>query len=356
MRLLITGICGFVGSTLAKALREYSSAYEIFGIDNLSRSGSWLNKASLQAMDIRVFHGDIRIASDLESLPKADWVIDSAANPSVLAGVDGKTSSLQLVQNNLQGTINILEYCKHHNAGFILLSTSRVYSIPGISNLEVLEKEGAFSPEPTQVFPVGITTRGVSELYSTDPPVSLYGSTKVSSEHLALEYGQTFDFPVWINRCGVMAGAGQFGHPGQGIFAFWIHSFFEKRPLKYIGFGGNGYQVRDCLHPQDLVSLLEKQFAEPLTTDKPRTVNLSGGVRNSMSLRQLTEWCVYHLGNNTVIQTKINRPFDIAWMVLDTTKAKQVWGWQPQTNIEQILTEIATFAETQPDWCKLSAL
>ncbi|NET30426.1 MAG: NAD-dependent epimerase/dehydratase family protein [Cyanothece sp. SIO1E1] len=354
MRILITGICGFVGSTLAKALREYSSTYEILGIDNFSRSGSWLNKALLQAMDIRVFHGDIRVTSDLEVLPKADWVIDAAANPSVLAGVDGRTSSLQLVQHNLQGTINLLEYCKRHGAGFILLSTSRVYSIPGICGLKVFEKEGAFYPELAQAFPVGITTEGVSEAYSTAPPVSLYGSTKVASEHLALEYGAAFDFPVWINRCGVMAGAGQFGHPGQGIFAFWIHSFREKRSLKYIGFGGHGYQVRDCLHPQDLVPLLERQFAEPLATNKPRTINLSGGVRNSMSLRQLSEWCADRFGPNQVIPTDTVRPFDIAWMVLDAAKAEKVWGWTPRTTIDDVLTEISVFAEKHLDWCQLS--
>ena len=355
MRILITGICGFVGSTLAKALRQHSPSYEIFGIDNLSRSGSWLNKAPLQAMGIRVFHGDIRVPSDLETLPKADWVIDAAANPSVLAGVDGKTSSLQLVQHNLQGTINLLEYCKRHGAGFNLLSTSRVYSIPGISGVEVFEKEGAFYPEPAQAFPAGITTAGVSESYSTAPPVSLYGSTKVASEHLALEYGETFGFPVWINRCGVMAGAGQFGHPGQGIFAFWVHSFKEKRALKYIGFGGNGYQVRDCLHPQDLVPLLEKQFAQPLTTEKPRTINLSGGTANSTSLKQLSAWCEDRFGHNEVVKTDTERPFDIPWMVLDASAAEKVWDWQPQTKLHQVLSEISTFAETQNNWCELSA-
>ena len=355
MHILITGICGFVGSTLAKALRQHSTTYKIFGIDNLSRSGSWLNKQPLEDIGIQVLHGDIRSASDLEALPKADWVIDAAANPSVLAGVDGKTSSLQLVQHNLQGTINLLEYCKRHGAGFNLLSTSRVYSIPGISGLEVIESEEAFHPVPTQSFPLGVTTAGVSEVYSTAPPVSLYGSTKVASEHLALEYGETFEFPVWINRCGVMAGSGQFGHPGQGIFAFWIHSFREKRPLKYIGFGGNGYQVRDCLHPRDLVSLLEKQFAQPLKTDKPRTINLSGGRKNSLSLKQLSSWCEERFGYNEVVKTSTERPFDIPWMVLDASAAKKVWNWQPQTSIHQVLSEIATFAETQDSWCELSA-
>ncbi len=80
-------------------------------------------------------------------------------------------------------------------------------------------------PFQTNLFLKVFSIHGVAEDYSTEPPVSLYGSTKVISEHLALEYGETFGFPVWINRCGVMAGAGQFGHSAQGIFAFWHHSF-----------------------------------------------------------------------------------------------------------------------------------
>jgi CDP-paratose 2-epimerase len=354
MRLLITGICGFVGSTLAKAFRQHSPKYEIVGIDNFSRAGSWLNKAPLQALGIQIFHGDIRNASDVDALPPVNWVIDAADNPSVLAGVDGKTSSLQLVQNNLFSTINLLEYCKRHGAGFALLSTSRVYSILGLSELCVVEKGGAFVPDSKQVLPVGISQDGISERYSTTPPVSLYGSTKVASEHLAIEYGATFNFPVWINRCGVMAGAGQFGHPAQGIFAYWIHSFREKRPLKYIGFGGEGYQVRDCLHPDDLVSLLELQFSEAFKTDKPRIINVSGGVRNSLSLRQLSAWCEDRFGFNAVSQTDSVRQFDIPWMVLDSNKAKTAWDWSPQKSIYEVLKNIADFAEQEKGWCDLS--
>jgi CDP-paratose 2-epimerase len=355
MKIFITGICGFVGSTLAKCLIESDASYQVFGIDNLVRPGSWLNKSILEKEGIKVFHGDIRLASDLEVIPKADWVIDAAANPSVLAGVDGKTSSLQLVQNNLLSTVNLLEYCKKHKAGFILLSTSRVYSIPGLSALKMQVQKDVFVPDANQTFPFGISTKGVSEQYTTEPPISLYGSTKLASEQLALEYGITYNFPVWINRCGVMAGLGQFGHPGQGIFAYWIHSFKEKRPLKYIGFGGSGFQVRDCLHPRDLISLLQKQFLEPLDTNKPKIVNISGGLNSAMSLAQLSAWCQMRFGSNAVEQTNTERPFDIPWMVLDAQKASQIWGWEPQRSVEQILEEIASFAETKDDWCILSA-
>lgn len=355
MKILITGVCGFVGSTLAKSLLGTGSSYQIVGIDNFSRPGSELNRQPLLDLGIEVIHGDIRNASDLEGLSEIDWVIDAAANPSVLAGVDGKTTSRQLIENNLLGTVNLLELCKRNTAGFTLLSTSRVYSIPPLASIKLIKTDGAFRPDPSQEFCNGLSDQGVAESFSTMPPVSLYGSTKVTSEHLALEYGHTFDFPVWINRCGVLAGAGQFGHPAQGIFSYWIHSFRERSPLKYIGFGGNGFQVRDCLHPRDLVPLLEQQFKEPLATGKPRILNFSGGVQNSMSLLNLTNWCNERFEPMEIEQTLEERPFDIGWMVLDSGAAAEHWNWSPQTSMDAILSEIAQFADSNPSWLQISS-
>ena len=116
MRILISGICGFVGSTLAKALVASGRGHTVVGFDNFIRPGSDRNRSELKSLGIKLFHGDVRMASDLETLPPCDWVIDAAANPSVLAGVDGKTSSRQLVEHNLYGTVNLLEYCKAHKA------------------------------------------------------------------------------------------------------------------------------------------------------------------------------------------------------------------------------------------------
>lgn len=353
MKLLITGICGFVGSTLAKAIADAGTFTEIIGIDNFSRLGSDVNRRPLVDLGIRVIHGDIRASSDIESLPPVDWVIDAAANPSVLAGVDGRTSSRQLVEHNLAGTINVLEYCKQHNAGLILLSTSRVYSIPGLANLQMHSSGEAFAPAAEQNFPIGISAAGINEDYSTAPPVSLYGSTKVTSEHLAIEYGETFGFPVWVNRCGVMAGAGQFGKADQGIFAFWLHSWRENRSLKYIGFEGSGHQVRDCLHPRDLVSLIEKQVATERGT-KPAVINVSGGSVSAMSLHQLSRWCSDRWKPQQVGADPVQRPFDLPWVVLDHSLATETWDWRPETSVESILTEIADFADSEPDWIRFS--
>ncbi len=355
MKIFITGICGFVGSTLARALHAHVEDVEIFGIDNFSRPGSELNRSLLRAEGIKIFHADLRCASDIDSLPATDWVIDAAANPSVLAGVDGSTSSRQLIEHNLGGTVNLLEYCKIHRAAFTLLSTSRVYSIPPLAGLKTEVRDSAFSPVADQIFAPGLSLLGVAEEFSTSAPVSLYGATKVASEVLALEYGETFGFPVWINRCGVLAGAGQFGKADQGIFSYWIHSWRAGRPLRYIGFDGEGHQVRDCLHPRDLLPVLLAQFQTTGSTT-PRIVNLAGGRANSLSLRQLSTWCRENLGPSasegflSAREPLKPRPFDIPWMVLDASLASSLWNWEPITGWSRILDEIAIHARSHPTW------
>lgn len=352
MKILITGICGFAGHAMALGLQDaLGEGTEICGIDNLSRAGSWLNRSSLAVRGIKVVHGDIRSESDVDACGKIDWVIDAAANPSVLGGVDGRSSSRQLVEHNLGGTINLLEFCKRRGAGFILLSTSRVYNIPQLCGLEFEVSDSAFVPVASQDFPIGLSSDGVSESASTASPISLYGATKVASENLALEYGYTFDLPVFIDRCGVLAGAGQFGRADQGIFSFWLHSWHAKRPLRYIGFDGTGHQVRDCLHPRDLVSLLARQLQAPAV----ETVNLGGGIANSRSLAQLSRWCTERWGALEVQADQEPRAFDVPWIAMDASMAKSKWGWQPDVGIDEVLEEIARHAEENPDWLDVAA-
>jgi len=355
MRILITGVCGFVGSTLARAWTDAGADHELLGLDNFIRPGSETNRAELTRRGVKLFHGDLRAASDLEALPAVDWVIDAAANPSVLAGVDGRTSSRQLIEHNLGGTVNMLEFCKTQRAGFTLLSTSRVYSIPPLAKLETVVEGDAFRPSPTAQHAPGISADGVSEAFSTQAPVSLYGASKLASEALALEYGETFGLPVFINRCGVLAGAGQFGRADQGIFAYWINTWLQRRPLKYIGFGGTGHQVRDCLHPRDLLPALDLQLAAPRIDAADRIANFAGGAASAMSLRQLSGWCSDQFGAHTVAEDLTPRPFDIPWMVLDCAKARRRWNWTPAMTTPAILAEIAAHARAHPAWLDVSA-
>lgn len=349
MRILITGVCGFAGSSVAETLLERRQGLSISGIDNLARPGSERNRQRLRSLGIEFVHGDIRAESDLENLPPADWVIDAAANPSVLAGVQGAGSSRQLFEHNLAAAVNVLEYCKRHKAGLVLLSSSRVYSIPALRALPLHVSGDAFQLDGSKALPPGVSCKGIGPGFSTSAPISLYGSTKLASELVAREYGEAFGFPVWIDRCGVLAGAGQFGTAEQGIFAYWVNAHLRKRPLRYIGFDGGGKQVRDAFHPRDLAALIDGQMDSTRSGGR-RVYTAGGGVENAMSLAQLTAWCEKRFGAHAVTADPRERAYDVPWVVMDSSAAESDFAWRPETPLEGILDEIARHAARHPDW------
>lgn len=348
MKVLITGVCGFVGSRLGISLSEAFAGVEIFGLDNLLRPGSEGNRLELGKRGIRVLHGDIRMRSDVDALPTCDWVIDAAAHPSVLAGVDGRSSPRQLGEHNLSGTLNVLEYCRERHAGFVLLSTSRVYSVRDLAALPMTERDHAFALDESGPLPAAVSGAGITEAFPTRAPVSLYGATKLASEVMAIEYGLTFDFPVWINRCGVLAGAGQFGTAEQGIFSYWLHAHAARLPLRYIGFNGRGWQIRDAFHPDDLAALVAMQLNRKPSSDA--VYNVGGGGDNAMSLAQLTAWCDQRFGSHAPAPDLRQRPFDIPWVVMDSSAARQEFGWKPKRPLASILDEIGEHVRRHPDW------
>ncbi|OGS06704.1 MAG: hypothetical protein A2270_05420 [Elusimicrobia bacterium RIFOXYA12_FULL_51_18] len=344
MRILITGICGYLGFRTASFLADALPGAEICGLDNISRRGSESNLAALKKVGAKFYHGDIRVQADVDALPPADWLIDCAANPTVLAGsgVLNDTSSRQLMENNLSGTINLLEYCKRHSCGLVLLSTSRVYSISDLLSIKLRIKGERLEPVPPSTV-LGFSKAGVSEDFSTRPPLSLYGTSKAASELLALEYSAAFGFPVWINRCGVIGGPGQFGRIDQGILSFWAYSKLLKRPLKFIGYSGR--QVRDCMDASDVAALVMKQITSP-SRNVPRVINAGGGLRGSFSLRELDALCSGFLGAGGPPPAIVRetRPYDVPYYVTDYRLAEKTWDWKPSLSAAEMVERICRWA------------
>ena len=354
MRILITGICGFVGSELARWLPEFvSGGVELSGIDNLTRPGSETNRAPLRRAGVRVVHGDIRCASDLDTLPPVDWVIDAAANSSILAGVDGRTSSRQLVEHNLIGTVNVLEYCKRHGAGLALISTNRVYGTEHLARIPTRVAGDRFEPDESAGLPRGCSREGVSLDFPVEPPLSLYGASKLASETIAREYGHAFGLRIVINRCGIMAGAAQFGTAEQGVISYWVRAYASRRPLRYLGFGGTGFQVRDALHPRDLAALLARQLAAAAPTT-PGVWNVGGGPGNAVSLAQLSEWCRQRFGPHEVQRDERPRRCDAPWIVMDNRAVAAQFDWRPEVSLAQILDEVARHHAEHPNLLDLA--
>ena len=123
MRLLITGGAGFIGSNLALMFAN-RPGWRVITFDNLRRRGSELALARLQGRGIAFIHGDVRNSEDLEQLPAVDLLVECSAEPSVHAGYEGDVR--YLVNTNLLGTFNCLEYARRHGTAVVFLSTSRV--------------------------------------------------------------------------------------------------------------------------------------------------------------------------------------------------------------------------------------
>ncbi len=342
MRVLITGAAGFVGSQLAEALRAACAGLKLFGIDNLSRKGSEINLARLARAECAFIRGDIGRADDVRNLPAADWIVDCAADPSVQGGIN--SSSERLVSDNLIGTLNLLEKCRRDHCGFVMLSTSRVYSIHDLRAIPLSGSPARFDLDPAGKYPAGLTLSGISEKFSTDSPLSLYGATKRASEIMALEYAAAFGFPVWIDRCSNIAGPGQFGKPDQGIYSFWVYQWLLGRPLRYTGFGGEGKQVRDLLDVADLARLVVQQVTRP-APKAPQIVNVGGGAERSISLKELSAFCGTALKvSREVVSEPDTHAFDIPYFVTDNRAVSEHWGWHPEIRLDETLRSIVEWA------------
>ena len=328
---LITGGCGFVGSNLAVFLA--TRGMDVVCLDNFSRRGSEYLAERVISAGCRVVRGDVRCPEDLAKIAGADVLVECSAEPSVLVGSRGGDARY-LMNVNLVGALNCFEWAREHRSGVVFMSTSRVYPIHRIHSAKYRESETRFQlVEAGQ----GLSSQGVSVDCPLDGVRSLYGASKLAAEIVLAEYSAAYDLPCIINRCGVIAGPWQLGKVDQGVFTYWLANHYFKKPLKYIGFGGSGKQVRDLLHVDDLCDLIGRQI-QALPNHRAERFNVGGGLAGSLSLMETTGLCREITGNVVEISSEATeRPFDLPWYVTDNGNTGEVFGWTPQYTPQDIL-------------------
>lgn len=340
-RILITGGAGFVGSTLAIGLKQLHPNWEIITFDNLRRRGSELNLPRLKEHGVVFEHGDIRNPEDLDAIAQVDVVIDASADPSVLSGINSPV--MPLIQANLMGTANILEFASKHQAAFIFLSTSRIYPIKNLESAAWKETDTRFQWLDAQALR-GISSKGVSEDFPLEGSRSFYGATKLASELLITEYNELRGLKTIINRCGVISGPWQMGKVDQGVLVLWLARHYFKNKLSYIGYGGTGKQTRDVMHAADLLDLIDHQLHH-LDLYNNQTLNVGGGEAVSFSLQELTTLCQVVTGNKIEIAPVMeNRTADVRLYLSDCSKlnALNKGAWQPKRSVQTLVSD--TFA------------
>ncbi len=336
MRVLVTGGAGFIGANLATGLADRHGDWELIALDNLHRRGSELNVERLRGRGVRFVRGDVRAPEELRSVGEFDALIECSAEPSVLAGLDGSPD--YVVGTNLTGAYNCLELARLRNAYVVFLSSSRVYPVAALKSLNLLESATRFELADEQPL-VGASAAGISEQFPMTGARTLYGTTKLAAEMLLEEYRAAYGLRAVVDRCGVVAGPWQMGRVDQGVFSYWLLAHHFGQPLSYIGYGGSGKQVRDLLHVDDLVALVDEQLLEPARWDGV-SANVGGGRECSLSLLETTALCEQITGRRCVIDAVADaRPGDVPVYISDCTRLFEITDWRPSRGPEQILAD-----------------
>jgi CDP-paratose 2-epimerase len=344
MRVLITGGAGFVGSSLALRLRRDVADLHVTAFDNLRRRGSELALPRLKETGVAFVHGDVRSPDDLAEAGAFDLLIECSAEPSVHAGYGG--SPAYVLHTNLTGTIACLEAARRHDAGVIFLSTSRVYPIAGLRGLP-LERIGDRLDLPSGASGPGWSSEGITTAFPLTGARTMYGATKLASELLLEEYRSMYGIPTVINRCGVIAGPWQMGKVDQGFVVLWASRHLYGGSLTYSGFGGEGVQIRDILHVEDLYELVRIQMSD-LPRFSGAVFNAGGGHANSVSLAELTARCRALAGRTIPIEPRPEtNDADVPYYVTDNRAVTEATGWRPSRSVDRLLEDVFDWLRAQ---------
>jgi CDP-paratose 2-epimerase len=334
MKILVTGGSGFVGFNLARGLAE--AGHSVTAMDNLARRGSELNVPKFRQMGVPFIHGDIRRPEDFAGAPKdLDCVLECSAQPSVTSGY---SNPMYDFTTNVQGLMNCLEFCRSVGAGMIFLSSSRVYPAPRVNALPMVEKETRWDWDekpPASGFPKGFDpVRGIGADFSMDGPgKTIYGASKAAADFFCREYADAYNMPVVVNRCGVIAGEGQFGVVNQGWLTFWAMSCLFERPIVYLGHRGK--QVRDILFIDDLMRLIHLQLGR-LNEIGGRVWNVGGGRDRSLSLVEAAALMEKFTGKRMLTSlVDVPRKGDVIIYITDNTQVMEDFRWRPKVSLTE---------------------
>lgn len=332
MQLLITGGVGFIGTNIA--LEGRRRGYEVIAFDSFIRKGVEENIRVLEEAGVSIFRGDIRNKEDFVRLsteyPHIGAIIHLAGNPGIPWSIDYPVYDFEV---NTIGTINVLEFAKHHDyIPVIYASTNKCYS-DMINEQKYIPTQTRYAWYFTDHM-VGLTRKGIAEEFPTDGfgkyPHSPYGVSKLAGDLYCQEYFHTYGVPVVINRMSCVYGYYQQGVADQG----WIDHFvrqvvFEKKPE--LDFFGDGKQVRDMLWCGDVARLYIDEL-EKIDEIKGEIFNIGGGHENTLSLVEAVTYLEELSGKSVKINSFDWRHADQRIYISDVTKAGKVIGWRPRVN------------------------
>ena len=314
MRYLITGGAGFIGSYLVEKLVLRGDQVTV--VDNKS-TGSISNLKAIRDK-IEFIEGDILDQSLMEDLvSKSDYAVHLAA---VLGVFNIVNKPLQSLKTNIQGTENILEFADKFKKPVLIASTSEVY---GKNDKVPLNEEDD-----------RIIGHPLKSRWS-------YSEAKAVDESLAYFYYLENQLPIRIVRFFNTVGPRQVGQYGMVVPRF-VTAAIRNEPIQVYG---SGDQIRCFCHVSDAIRAL----LLVIDSDKAIVQVFNIGNNHQISIMDLAKRVIEITGSKSEVK---KLPYSEAYpkgfedmqrRVPDISKIKQVLGWTPEINLDQIIKDIAAF-------------
>jgi CDP-paratose 2-epimerase len=339
--ILITGGAGFIGVNSARHFA--AKGWEVTVVDNLSRRGTEDNLQWLQAQaPIRFERADIRDAAAMERIVgqvRPDVLLHLAAQVAVTTSVTDPREDFEI---NALGTFNMLEAARKQSPDsfFITASTNKVYG--KMHNVEVVERNGRYEYKDL----VG----GVTEDQQLDFH-SPYGCSKGVADQYTIDYSRIYGLRSVALRQSCIYGTRQFGIEDQG----WVAWFTIAAVLgKTITIYGDGKQIRDVLHVNDLVRAYEAAASHPEQA-AGQAFNIGGGPGNTMSLLELLAYLQDELKITIPLKWDDWRPGDQPVFVCNLDKARERLGWSPRISVREGVKDLSQWVSQNAElfnWLK----
>lgn len=334
MRILITGGAGFIGCNLAAASIEAGHQVTLF--DNLSRRGSaanleWLReKYGSQAFAFIL--GDIRdYPAILRAAEGQEVIYHLAAQTAVTTSVADPRTDFEV---NALGTFNVLEAARHasHDPVFIYASTNKVYG--GMEDARAVELATRYElPD----YPQGVGEDRPLDLHSP------YGCSKGAADQYVRDYFRIYGLKSIVFRQSCIYGQRQMGVEDQGWVAWFVIAAITGKPITIYG---DGKQVRDLLHVDDLVRAFQLATAR-IDVTKGQIYNLGGGPANTLSI-----WAEFGPLLGELLGRQIRpvayrdwRPGDQPVFIADVRKAAREFGWAPQIGVREGIARLVEWVQ-----------
>ncbi len=342
MSWLITGGCGFVGSNLSDAL--LSSGVEVVVLDNLSRTGSRDNLAWLRARhgaSWRFVELDVRNAEGIAQLI-------AEVRPGVIAHLAGQvamTTSLQQPRRDFEvnalGTLNVLEAVRQQSPVTMVMysSTNKVYG-----DLEWVRYNETDMRYIALDYPGGFDETVPLSFHSP------YGCSKGTADQYMLDYARMFDLTTVVFRHSSMYGGRQFATYDQGWIGWFCQQALAVRvqsDREPFTISGNGKQVRDVLHADDIVALYCTAAAQREAA-RGHVFNVGGGMAQSLSLLELIQFLEREVGVPLAYRRLPPRTSDQKVFVANVAKAQRILSWRPCVSAVEGLRRTLAWLEESP--------